>query len=268
MKVLFTSAVVSALGLTACMDAGESPGAPADTEQAVSTTYLRFYSSCPSEGCSLAPAGNGWMCVLAGITGDLVNDEGYAGGTGAYIVQSPTTGTWFLHLDPGNVGAMTTCVPVSGPITPVSYPKPGNLNVRVPGTPTTRCFLSGVHNYNRVAFSSFESNVSIQPVPRTNDKLILGNFPDGFSVKVDVLCASIPTLLGDWAYGNGTAQTVTGNLAPNPFPGGVACGLTGIGGAFTSPDLDDGVLVEYATQPPTWGWVLSPWKGAWAECIK
>lgn len=267
MKVLVSSVLVSMFALAGCIDVDDDPQL-GDLEQDVASSGLSFYHCDANSACELwLPNTSSMMCFLAGITGDLA--DGSSSPAGAYLEQG-FGGGWVLRIkNPNNnaIGALTQCVQQTGAITKATWLTSTGTTKVVNGlTATSRCFLSGVRNYNGSAFSNFESNMRVYRTSPTQ-QTIIGSFPGAVSAQFDVVCGSVPTNMGDWAYGNGTASTVSGNLASNSL-GGVACGLTGLGGKFTTRNASDGVYIAYSTTSPQWGWYLSPWKGGYVECVR
>ena len=77
-------------------------------------------------------------------------------------------------------------------------------------------------------------------------------------------CFGNQALIWGLSYGNGTPNTVNGNLASDTTPRSVVCGLTGVGGIFSTGSTTNGVRV-YPTLNilghPVWAWEASGWKG-------
>jgi hypothetical protein len=275
MNRLFACVLVPALGFVGCMDADDSPDSLGATEQNVSSTLLAF-NSCANGSCDVAiDTAFGNVCFLAGVVGDLTDASGSvpAGAWVDNINNGQNTNQWWIHLrspNANNIGAMTACIPAAT-YTHASW-YAGNAGMVVHGSATTRCFMSGVENFNyRYAYSGFDSNAFIdrKPVGRGVDQILNGFFPVGSNIRLDMNCTDIPTSWGDWNYGNGTASGVTFNLAANDPPyGGVVCGLTGLGGQFATKSSNDGVLIQYSSGTSTWGIEISAWKGMHAECVR
>jgi hypothetical protein len=79
------------------------------------------------------------------------------------------------------------------------------------------------------------------------------SFPSGAEVTLGMQCATIPSLVGDWSWGNGTGSPVNGSLTTGSSK---ACGLTGIGGIFNTGSTSDGI--EVVPSFGVWGWQISP----------
>lgn len=126
--------------------------------------------------------------------------------------------------------------------------------------------MGGVHSYASPGFSTFSTNARIWR--DGNSHFIGGTFPSGSKNRIFATCVDVATSQGVWQYGNGAATTFTGNLAYNPASGGVACGLTGIGGVFNTANPNKGAWISYDSSTRYWNWTLTPYTGAYALCVK
>jgi hypothetical protein len=265
----------SALALVGCVASGEEEEILVDddvetstTEQAVSWTSLQWHS-CTSQECTVnLGSSDNRTCVLAGLRGKLSGGiSGYP--AGANIVNN---GSWGYNLyikNPGyeDISAMTLCIPNTANRTTASWQSSAYATEIAPGPSSTRrCFLSGIYNYNSTGFSGFSSNTKVWRDGNTH--FIGGSFPSGSNVRVFATCVDIATNQGTYAYGNGVASSYAGNLTYNPSTGGVACGLTGIGGQFTTNNPGRGVIINYDGGTRYWNWTMSPWTGGNALCVK
>jgi hypothetical protein len=264
--------LLSSLALAAgCLADGDEP-LPDDeteaTEQAVSWTSLQWHS-CTSLSCTVSlGSSDDRTCFLAGIRGKLASgSSSYP--AGANVVDNGSWG-WILWIDnPGyeDISVMTACISnTANRVT--AYWQTGTAAAEIPPGPSTtrRCFLSGVWNYSSTAFGTFSSNARVW---RDGDyHFIGGTMPSGSNARIFATCVDVATNQGQYEYGNGTSSTVTGNLTYNPATGGVVCGLTGIGGQFTTNNPGRGVIINYDSATRYWNWTLSPWTGAWAMCVK
>lgn len=277
---LALAGLLSALALGAgCLDTTEiteEDGLPADetealatTEQAVSGTSIAWHP-CTSLDCTVhLGASADRTCFLAGIRGEL------SGGlsqypAGANIVNNGASMGWNLYIrNPGyeDISVMSICI--GNTANRVTYHwEAGTAATQIPAGPssTRRCFLSGIWNYNSTAFSGFSSNVKVWR--DGNVHFIGGSLPSGSVTRTFATCVDVPTNQGEYAYGNGTASPVSGNLTYNPASGGVACGLTGIGGQFTTRNPGRGVIIDYNSGTRYWNWSISEWTGGNALCVK
>ncbi|XXT19550.1 hypothetical protein WME94_55940 [Sorangium sp. So ce429] len=252
------------------VDGTESPEvageATASTAQAVSWTSTTWHTCSGSECSGNLGSTADRTCFLAGITGAL------AGGSSLNPVGANVSGAtenWRVFIrNPNNnkISVMTTCIAnTANRVTAHWYT--GNAATLIPAGPssTRRCFLGGVWSLNSTGFSTFASNVQVWR--DGNDHFLGGSMPAGSSNSVFATCVDVPTSAGTWAYGNGTASTVTGNISYNPAAGGVACGLTSIGGKLTTASTSNGVVINYNSATRFWNWTFSPWTGADALCV-
>jgi hypothetical protein len=268
---LLAAVVIGSLSFVAACTDNEDPASAADeatasTEQDVSWTSTTWHA-CSSLSCSWSlgdPATT--TCFLAGLTGKLsAGSASYP--AGANVVNNGTYwGLYILNPNYENIGVMTTCITATA--NRVSAGWYGGAATQINNaTATRRCFLAGIYNYNYKAFSTFDTNVQVWRDGAVH--FIGGTLPSGSSVSVAATCVDVPTQDGSgWAYGNGTANTVVGNISYNSAPGGTACGLTGLGGQFLTADPNKGVWIGYDSSTRYWNWTLTPWTGAYANCVR
>ncbi len=263
----------SALSLAAgCgVDDELDPSEEVDTttaEQAVSWTSLSWHS-CTSQHCAVGLGSSAdRTCFLAGIQGKLASGSGgYP--AGANVVDNGSWG-WILWIEnPGyeDISVMTACIPNTANRVTAYWQTGTPAKEIAPGPSSTRrCFLSGVYSYGSTGFSTFSSNVKVWR--DGNYHYIGGDMPAGSNDTIFATCVDVATNQGEYAYGNGTSSTVSGNLTYNPSSGGVVCGLTGFGGQFTTNNPGRGVIIDYNASTRYWNWTLSPWTGANALCVK
>lgn len=265
MKNALVATLASAsLVLVGCMNEGDPDGELALGTTAQDITHhdgLNQYP-CPSGTCqfTLTTALN-QMCFLRGVYGDLYR-------FGSVKVAKASRGVgWTLTMQSpqnNNLVAKTECVTVSGAVDTVNFDTQGAWGVHH-GTSTSRCFLSEVTEGNGEAFNDFSTNFYIGR--NGNDQTIYPpTFPSGSQVWLGMQCASIPSLVGDWSSGNGTNTTVTTPTLITSGGSTKACGVTGIGGIFTTQSTTDGI--EVLPSFSQWGWNISPWKGVYVECVQ
>jgi hypothetical protein len=72
--------------------------------------------------------------------------------------------------------------------------------------------------------------------------------------------------LAGLAYGNGTPNKAFGTLVTGDTAQNVVCGLTGLGGMFSTASTTDGVRTYRSGT--TWGWEANAWKGIWGQCVQ
>jgi|GEM_PF-3750231 len=265
MKVLCSSIVVAAVSLAGCLDTEDTPTLAA-TEQDVTTPNVTSHT-CASGSCAnLTISGSGAsVCFLTEIDGDLAHG-------GSVRIHKGFGSVWFLDiLSPSNnnLKVNTACINLRGtnPQTLISFSSQSQHNPIFHGTANSRCFLSEVTVNNTGAFLAFDTSFTIaNNQPGANDYGVLGVFPSGSDVTVGVECFATPSLLAGLAYGNGTPNPVNGILVTGDTAQNVVCGLTGIGGQFSTPSTTNGIRTYRSGT--TWGWEASAWKGIQGLCVQ
>jgi hypothetical protein len=272
----FGMALIASLAFAGCMDQEggdtndtDSPDTEtASTEQGVNGTALSWHG-CTQLDC-------GWnignpatqTCFVSGITGKL------ASGTGEYpagvmVVNNGTYwGLWVSNPSYENIGVMTTCITNTANRVSTEWMAGTPSTLISGGNASRKCFLAGVYNYNGKGFSTWESDATIKRDPDGLDYWIGGSFPSGSTVKIGATCVDIAENYGDWGEWWGYSTTLNGTLAFNPASNGVACGLTGIGGLFTTADQSKGVVINYNTSTRYWYWTMTPGVHGYAECFR
>ena len=270
MKRIGMICLLSSLALAGCvMEPGDEDQVDVETataEQAVSWTSLQWHS-CTSLDCTVNLGSSAdRTCFIAGIRGKLASGS-TAYPAGANIVNNGSWG-WNLYIENPSyedISVMTTCIPNTANRVTASW-QSGSAATTIPPGPnsTRRCFLSGVWNRSSTAFGAFASNTKVW---RDGNTHFLGGSLPG-NATVFATCVDIATNQGEWAYGNGSPNPFSGNLAYNPASGGIACGLTGIGGQFTTNNPGRGVIIDYNSGTRYWNWSISGWTGGNALCFK
>jgi hypothetical protein len=272
---IISLSLFSSLALAGCISDGEDEGLLEEegvelgtTEQAVSWTALKWHS-CTSKDCTVnLGSSDNRTCFLAGLRGKLASGlSGYP--AGANIVNN---GSWDYNLYIENplyedISVMTVCIGNTANRVTANW-QAGQPATLIPAGPnnTRRCFLSGIWNRSSTAFSTFASNTKVWR--DGNQHFLGGSLPAGSSTSVNAVCVDVATHQGEYAWGNGVSTSYAGNLTYNPASGGVACGLTGIGGQFTTNNPGRGVLIGYNSGTRFWNWTMSPWTGGNALCVK
>lgn len=265
--------VLSSLALAGCAVDGETEEDLGDvetstTEQAVSWTALQWHS-CTSQSCTISlGSSTDRTCFLAGLRGKLASGlTGYP--AGANVVNNGSWGWRLVIENPGyeDISAMTTCIPNTANRVSASW-QAGQPATAIPPGPsaTRRCFLGGMWNRSSTAFSTFASNTKVWRDRNTH--FLGGTMPGGSNLLVHATCVDVPTHQGEYAWGNGVSASYAGNLTYNPASGGVACGLTGIGGQFTTNNPGRGVIINYDAGTRWWNWSMSGWTGGNSLCVK
>lgn len=268
MKVLFCVLVVSSFAFAGCMDTEDPEDSPAlgATEQAVTTPNVTSHT-CASGSClNLTISGSGAsVCFITELDGDLAHG-------GSARIHKGFGSVWFLDiLSPSNnnIKVGTACINLRGlnPQTLVTWSSQSQHNPIYHGTANSRCFLSEVTVNNTSAFLAFDTSFFIanqQPGP--SDYGVLGVFPSGANVTIAMECFGTPSVLAGLAYGNGTPNPVNGILVTGDTAQDVVCGLTGLGGTFSTASTTNGIRTYRSGT--TWGWEASGWKGIWGQCVR
>jgi hypothetical protein len=265
MKRLATACII--FSLSGCISADDTEAPTTDTtEQAVSWTSLAWHS-CSSLSCRVnLGSSSDRTCFLAGISGMLASGtSSYP--AGANIVDNGAWGYNLYILNPNyeNIGVMSVCIANTANRVTASWQAGTYATQIAPGPNSTRrCFLSGIYSRNSIGFGSFSSSTLVWA--DGNYHYLGGSLPAGANDTAFATCVDIANDVGDYAYGNGTGTPFFGNLNYNSAPGGVACGLTGIGGQFTTRS-EPGVIVNYDGSSRYWNLSVAPWTGAWASCV-
>jgi hypothetical protein len=265
MKHLVPCLVISSCVFAGCV-APDEPPALEQSEQAV-TTPIVTASTCASGSCPnrVISGGGASVCFLTEIDGDLARG-------GSVRIHQGFAGTWFLDMvSPANnnLRVVTACISLRNGNTPtlVDWSSQSQHNPVYHGTASSRCFLSEVTANNTSAFLHFDTSFVIaSQQPGAFDYGVLGVFPSGASVTIGMECFGTPGLLAGLAYGNGTPNPVNGVLVTGDTAQNVVCGLTGLGGMFSTPSTTDGVRTYRSGT--TWGWEASAWKGIWGQCVQ
>jgi hypothetical protein len=265
MKAILWSLVV--WSFAGCMEMEGSPELGA-TEQAVTTPWVTTHS-CATGACTdMTISGSGAsVCFITELDGDLAHE-------GSARIHKGFGSVWFLDIlspNNNNIQVRTACINLRGtdPQTLVRWSSQSQHNPVFHGTANTRCFLSEVTANNTAAFTTFDNNFFIanqQPGPF--DYMVLGAFPSspGANVTIGMECFATPSLLAGLAYGNGSPNPVNNTLLTGADAQGAVCGLTGLGGLFSTPSTLDGIRTyKFDT---SWGWEASGWKGIWGQCVR
>jgi hypothetical protein len=263
---VIASSFLSVFALAGCIEPEESPAVD-EAEQAVTTPIMRS-NICSSGACSnISISGTGAdVCFFTEIDGDLARG-------GSARIHKGFGSVWFLDIlspNNNNIRVVTACINLSGrgnTATLVNWSSQSQHNPIFHGTASSRCFLSEVTTNNTSAFLDFNTSFFIanqQPGP--NDYGVFGVFPSGANVTIGMECFSTPSLLWGLAYGNGTPNKAFGGLVSGDTAQNMVCGLTGLGGTFSTPSITDGVRV-YRTGT-AWEWEAEAWKGIWGQCVQ
>ena len=263
---LVASSILSLFALAGCVEPQDAPAID-EAEQAVTTPIMRS-NICSSGTCAnISISGTGAdVCFFTEIDGDLARG-------GSARIHKGFGPNWMLDIispSNNNIRVVTACISLSGranTATLVSWSSQSQHNPVFHGTASTRCFLSEVTANNTSAFLGFDTNFFIaNQQPGQYDYGVLGAFPSGANVTIGMECFSTPSLLWGLAYGNGTPNKAFGGLVSGDTAQNMVCGLTGLGGIFSTPSITDGVRV-YRTGT-AWEWEAEAWKGIWGQCVQ
>lgn len=234
-----------------------------ETAQEVTSTALSSHTCSTTSPCNfnLGTATNR-ACFLAGIRGAAAGSFVAVlatGGDNVLTIYAPTNGV--------PITATTVCVQPAANVTSQRW----NTNFGVSSvaiantTASSRCFLNifsgqggGLTHYND----------SIRTWREPNGTWRIGGHADaGSYLSGGAICFDVAANKGEWSWGQGVPGSITGNLASNAG-GGVACGLTELGGVFTTNSGSDGVHLGFNSAANQWIWTLVNFKHAFANCIK
>ena len=262
MRLIYVAASVMVAGCA--VDNGDDAAPTGEIEQDVTSTALASWS-CDGHAnpCNfnLGTATNR-ACFLSGVRGAA--SGGTDGSMSGIWIDANNNYELAVYTSPANpliVG--TTCV-TPGAHKLTAHWELGNgwpAQVQIPGTTaSSRCFLSQFGAYN--GMRSYGDSVSVSK-DSNGVWWLTGSSTTGF-VDADAICFDA-TDIGDWGWGQ-TSGTISGNLASN-LGGGVACGLTALGGSFLANS--DGMWIDFSARGVgQWLWTFVGAKHAGAECIR
>lgn len=288
---LVWSALIAFVGPGAgCVAAGADAGDDGDTlvlepigtsQQALTTSWKFSKQTTTAASYTLVgPTATGSTCFLTGIYGALKGDVlGTTSKAIAQVLQSTTTNTWTLTINPGTGdGLRVDGLCINRPMdlsSPHSWYSTQPISTTTwPVTPGNYCFLNQV--YAQSGFGGMYNGqiTAIGLYKSGNTWVMSGNLnpqqdwnPSGGAMAV---CVDIPTTAsGDgiwWApLGSGL---LTYPLVPNSGLT-VGCGLRTIGGNFSAASLSnnprDGAGIEYINN----GWTMNArdTKGIDVTCV-
>jgi len=257
---------VLSLTLVSCAVDGTADDDPefGETEQDVTATNLASYTCGNTYSCNfdLGTAVNR-ACFLGGMRGGM--GLGIYGTLTSIGVDQNNHFSLTIFPPNGNVPLTVTTVCV----TPGAHrsdahwtPNYGVSQVQIPNTTSsTRCFLSQVTAAGGGMTHYYDS---VRTWKDSNGTWWLGGSTQSGYVDANAVCFDA-TDVGDWSWGQ-LAGSITGNLNSNSM-GGVACGLTEIGGQFAT-NSTDGVHISYTNKSKQWLWTLVNFKHGAATCIQ
>jgi hypothetical protein len=146
----------------------------------------------------------------------------------------------------------------------------GNAATPINGTVTAsrRCFLTQIDN--NVSVRGFDTTSDYARVWKdgAGNWYLGGSLSGGAGTRAAAACVDVPADYGLWGIVSnpGAGNTVAFDLAEDT--GGVACGLTKLGGNFTTNSTSDGLGIEYNAGTRFWGIKAVNGKQAAAICVK
>jgi hypothetical protein len=245
-------------------DDGAEDVALGETEQSVAWTAGSFHS-CTTGTCfvDLGPSSDR-TCFLAGIWGSLSNASAsilsYADGRVRLRLGTPVG---------QRIGAMAMCV--AGNTHAIdAFWTAGHAATPINGTVTSsrRCFLTEIDN--NVSVRGFDNTTDFARVWKDSSGqwFLGGSVASSAGTRAAATCVDIPDDMGTWGIvaGAGAGNTVGFDLAENV--GGVVCGLTKLGGNFTTNSLSDGLGIDYDAGTRLWNIKAVNGKQATAICVR
>nr|HEX4316975.1 hypothetical protein [Kofleriaceae bacterium] len=195
------------------------------------------------------------VCVLAGLTG------GVAVGPSATLTSVGTEGGenfLTIYTNAGNpITATVMCAHAVNVVGPIHWSWP-HAATAIPGTTaSSRCFLTQVTADG--GFQAYADNVGTY---LAGGSWWIGgsasNYLDANATCFDATDVSEPS----WGQ---TGGTTSGTLAPT---GAIACGLTQLGGVFTTTGTSDGVAITDNARSHEWQWTFTGAHHAYADCVE
>lgn len=234
-----------------------------ETAQEVSSTTLSSHTCSTTSPCTfnLGPgAADNRACVISGV-------RGKAAGAYVGVAQMIDKNELYIYASANGVPltVTTTCVSPAANVKTQRW----NTNFGVPSvaiagtTASSRCFLNifsgqgGGLTHTGDTIRTFKEN----GVWKIGGSTVAGSYLSGGAI-----CFDVATNHSSWGWTQG-AGSITGNIGSNST-GGVACGLTQLGGVFNTNSSSDGVHIDYNSAASQWIWTFVNFKSATANCIK
>jgi hypothetical protein len=255
-----------------CVDSVEDDVQLDETAQTIATTNFTAHTCANQQFCNfdLGPAPSDRACFISGIRGAAAANGGFGYGVGSLSIVGIYSGNFQLTIYPpvGNfpVTVTTTCVSSVQNRTASQHWSPDfGPSVQLSGTTaSSRCFLTQVGMFDG---GMTHYNDSVRTWRDSAGNWFLGGSSTTGLVDANAICFDAQNV-GEWGWGQGVPGSITGNLAPNGNHD-VACGLTEIGGVFTTNSSTDGVFLGFASKLKTqWIWTLANYKHGAANCVR
>ncbi len=232
-----------------------------ETAQQVTSTTLSSHTCSTTSPCNFnLGAATNRACVISGV-------RGKAAGAYAGIFQFPDRNELTIYAAANGVPltVTTTCVSPAANVKTQRW----NTNFGVPSvaiagtTASSRCFLN---IFSGQAGGLTHTGDTIRTFKENGVWKIGGSTVAGSYLSGGAICFDVATNHSSWGWTQG-AGSITGNIASNST-GGVACGLTQLGGVFNTNSSSDGVHIDYNSAASQWIWTFVNFKSATANCIK
>lgn len=266
-SVFAASLALAACGVEAPEEAADGPAETEDvtlgqTEQDLSWV-LATPHSCTGSACyfDLGPTTDR-TCFLSGLWGSMSSGSAsvltYADGRYKLRIGAPVGRT---------ITAFATCIAatshrIEGFWTGGHAATPINGTV----TSTRRCFLSEIDN--NVTTRGFDTTSDYAQVWKdgSGQWYIGGSLSGGSNARAAATCVDVPNDNGLWGIVANPGGDVGFDLAENV--GGVACGLTKLGGNFTTNSGSDGLGINYNAGTRFWNIRAVNGKQATTICVR
>jgi hypothetical protein len=298
MKVIGISRLTFAIGALCALGCGAATDSESSASAEVAQPLTGYYNwswgtTTDTQGIKLA-AIDDQTCVLAGVTGNLsAGLESFDDQTRAGMVGR--NGYWWLVGHGGrhynaNHQLVWDNNPVLGEATCFLVPtkmydwwesQPAHQGPAPPrkvydlGGSTRHCYLGWIAG-GEGAFTSTQSYAEVVRIPVADSThpspgwYVQSNAPtpvNGYTVKVGAICTDFPA---GTVFTSGTQVGTAGSYVRITSGGGIkGCALTGVVGAFTQNDWDNGILIKPPTQiDGNWSIKVTQKKVAVWSCAK
>ena len=273
---LLSSLVIPFAALAGCVDDPTmsdelDPDELGETAQQLTSTALNSFTCSTKPFCSINLGTiNNRACFIAGIRGAAggIGSDTFGSFSGIFAEGPDYVLTIYPQSTSTPITVTTVCVkPAANVVTQRWNTNFGVSSVVIPGTTaSSRCFLNLVGGSNG-GLKHYDDSIRTWKEPNGTWR-IGGSTVAGAYLTASATCFDVASNKGDWGWGQGLSGSITGNLASNTT-GGVACGLTEIGGIVTTNNAtNDGVFIDYLSGSQQWIWTLKNYKHGAANCIK
>ncbi|WP_437589292.1 hypothetical protein [Sorangium sp. So ce1000] len=210
-------------------------------------------------------------CFLSGVWGKL------GASSQASVRVTRSGGQWTLYVDSAsgqNLGANAVCVNTvenrTGQYTWTWGPGDGLPTSMGFGTSSRRCFLTQVTSNGAFKYNNWITDYARVLKDVSGEWFLEGASTTGVdtpvTATVKAICVDVPQNYGAWQWIAGNNHRI--DPLANDSIGGVVCGMTGLGGPFTSNSWTDGVWLEYNSTTLDWEQHTVNNKTAWSQCVR